>query len=363
MQFVIDNDRLRSVLDVIVPIIDAKCPELIYGNVLIRARDNELTFVGKNLSMEIFATVANKIQKSGSATIPAKKLHALSAALPANSKIKCSITKEGQFLMQCEKRRYKLATMSAEEFPEFEVVRVDTQIKMDKKKFLKLLSNVAFAMAQDDARFFLNGMLIEVEDSEIRAIATNGHRLSIAKDTINANGKSRSIIPYLAVRQMHRLLKGGCDMVDIDIGERHIRCTCNGMTFSSLLIEAMFPDYQSAIPAETKSSFSTSRQDLLGMLSRALILADNKMRKIVVAVNGSFMQIMASNKDQEQSFEQIEIKYEGVEMGSCGYDARYIVDALNSIDSDECHGMFAEDRNVLIFVDGDAKHVIMPMIN
>ncbi|MBC8519416.1 MAG: DNA polymerase III subunit beta [Gammaproteobacteria bacterium] len=329
--------------------------------------DSELTLIGTDLEVEIKITIQVTGEfEPGTTTIPARKFSDLSKALPDESEIKVEINKS-RAAVRSGKSRFTLSTLSAGDFPRVdEISEVASIDELSHSALKNLLQKSQFSMAMQDVRYYLNGLLLELEGKELRLVATDGHRLAFCRRTLNQDygEKKQVIIPRKAVHELMRLLDDSDQPVKLILGSNHLQAVLGELTLTTKLIDGRFPDYQRVIPREGKRTLVTNNENFRKAVSRVSILSNEKYRGIRMAMSESVVTIHANNPEQEEAEEELSVQYSGEPM-EIGFNSAYMMDALSVISDDEVTIYFIdENSSSLIHTQNDLeeyKFVVMPM--
>jgi DNA polymerase-3 subunit beta len=257
-----------------------------------------------------------------------------------------------------------LATLPAAEFPVIDNINSKQTVQLARKDLLKLLEKTHFSMAQQDVRYYLNGMLFEMDGLSLRTVATDGHRLSLCETVLAAAADSAQqvIVPRKGVLELQRVLSAD-GTADLAIGSNHIRAQIGDIRFTSKLIDGRFPEYSRVIPATAQHSIRADRDVLRRALQRTAILSNEKYRGIRITVKKNILTVQAHNPEQEEAEEEVEVTYEGNDL-EVGFNVNYLLDALAAIDGQEVElGLTDSNSSCLIRSPGDsaARYVVMPM--
>lgn len=329
--------------------------------------DSKLTLIGTDLEVEIKITLqlAGELEP-GATTIPARKFSDLSKALPDESEILVGINKN-RASIRSGKSRFTLSTLSADDFPRVDEISEIASIDELSHSVLKnLLQKSQFSMAMQDVRYYLNGLLLELEGNELRLVATDGHRLAYCRRTLNHDygEKKQVIIPRKAVQELMRLLDDSDQQVKLILGSNHLQVILGELTLTTKLIDGRFPEYQRVIPREGKRTLVTGNENFRKAVSRVSILSNEKYRGIRMAMSESAVTIHANNPEQEEAEEELSVQYSGEPM-EIGFNSAYMMDALSVISDDEVTIYFIdENSSSLIHTQNDLeeyKFVVMPM--
>jgi DNA polymerase-3 subunit beta len=258
-----------------------------------------------------------------------------------------------------------LSTLPASDFPNIEEWKGDVEFQLLKSEFLRLIESTHFSMANQDVRYYLNGMSIESEGSEIRSVATDGHRLAICKianDALSLPAR-QVIVPRKGILEIIRLLSPVDETVQIFLGSNHIRIIDAEFSFTSKLVDGRFPDYRRVLPRNGDKVFETNKEALRQVLSRASILSNEKFKGVRLNFSATNLKITANNPEQEQAEEEIEIKfpYDDLEIG---FNVSYVLDVLTAIKDDNVKFTLADANSSVVIegsTNGEALYVVMPM--
>jgi len=364
MNFNIERDVLLSSLQAVCGVIDRRQMLPILNNILIVVEEKKITFTGTDLEVEMVVSTNHQSEAPGEITVPARKLLDICKALPDDSKIGLSFNKD-RVLVKSGKSKFTLATLPANEYPLTEALESNSKISLPQKEFRALLEDTMFSMAQQDVRYYLNGLLLELEKNSLRAVATDGHRLALKEIKVETGiGEAQQIIiPRKGVIELIRLLVGEEEDISVEISKNHIRVNKNKLQFTSKLIDGKFPDYQRVIPKEGEYPVKTNRNVLKQGLIRASILSNEKYKGVRLVLQNDLLKAFAHNPEQEEAEEEIEINYKGGDI-EIGFNVTYLLDALSSIKTEEVILNISDpNSSCLILPDDetDCKYVVMPM--
>lgn len=364
MHITVKREDLLKPLGIVAGVVERRQTLPILSNILLRNNGSELVLTGTDLEVEISAKISVKGGDKGEVTVPARKLYDICRALPSDASIDISLDKE-KALIKSGKSRFRLLTMPATEFPAIETAQWDTSFKLSQSKLRWLLEKTMFCMAQQDVRYYLNGLLFEAGGQLLRAVATDGHRLSLAEVELShsINEEKHVILPRKGVQEMIRFLDDSDAEVQLQIGSNHLRATLKDLTFTSKLIDGRFPDYNRVIPATQSKRLKVQRGTFRETLNRAAILSNEKYRGVRFGLGAGLMTITAHNPEQEEAQEEIAIDYSGENM-EIGFNVNYISEAVGALDNEEIEFCLNDpNSSCLLRVPGNSKHlyVVMPM--
>ncbi|MBP6106569.1 MAG: DNA polymerase III subunit beta [Steroidobacteraceae bacterium] len=364
MKIIAKREAILSPLQAVIGVIERKQTMPILANVLVAAKGGKLSITATDLEVELVATSEVDVQRGGEITIPGRKLLDICRALPEGTEI--TLTQEGErMLVRARKSRFTLTTLPAAEFPTVEEINAEQTLQLPQKDFKRLLDKTHFSMAQQDVRYYLNGLLLETSAKMLRAIATDGHRLALCEVELANGGKAgqQVIVPRKGVLELQRILGNEDQLLEVSIGSNHLRVQIGEIRFTSKLIDGRFPEYSRVIPATPPKTIGAVRDDLRQALQRAAILSNEKYRGIRFALKPNALMIQAHNPEQEEAEEEVEVTYDGEEL-EIGFNVNYLLDALAAVDGADVQvGLTDGNSSCLIRAtqDGSARYVVMPM--
>lgn len=365
MKFSISREALLKPLNLVAGVVERRHTLPILANVLISVRGGELSLTGTDLEVELIGRVGlEQPSVEGEVTVPARKLVDICKSLPEASVIDFSLD-EGRAVVKSGRSRYVLSTLPAADFPNVEDSQGSVEFSLGQQQLKRLLDRTAFSMAQQDVRYYLNGMLWEVTPERLRTVATDGHRLAMCtlQAPMPVEALQQSILPRKGVIELGRLLEGD-GAITLQLGSSHLRATTEFFTFTSKLVDGRFPDYDRVLPRGTTRTVLAERDELRQALARASILSNEKFRGVRLLLSDSQLRILANNPEQEEAEEQVAVDYSGGDM-EIGFNVTYLLDVLNVVKGDKVK-LSLTDSNSSALIDelaenGDSQYVVMPM--
>lgn len=364
MRFTLQREAFLKPLAQVVNVVERRQTLPVLANFLVQVQDGQLSLTGTDLEVEMVSRIAVEDAENGETTIPARKLFEIIRALPDGSRITVSQTAD-KVTVQAGRSRFTLATLPANDFPSVDEVEATERVAVPEAGLKELIERTAFAMAQQDVRYYLNGLLFDLRDKALRCVATDGHRLALCETELEAaaGAKRQIIVPRKGVTELQRLLEGGDREVELEIGRSHVRVKRDDVTFTSKLIDGRFPDYEAVIPIGADREVQVDREVLRAALQRAAILSNEKYRGVRVEVTPGQLKISAHNPEQEEAQEEIEAQTQVSDL-AIGFNVNYLLDALSAL-RDEHVVIQLRDSNssALVREAGGAKsrHVVMPL--
>lgn len=364
MRFTIQREELFKPLQQTVGAVERRQTMAILGNVLLRSESGKLWLTTTDLEIELVSSCTPaSIDGDSSLTVPARKLFDICRSLPEGAEIEFTAESE-RALVRSGRSRFTLTTLPAQDYPALDTFVSQAEFTLPKAQLKGLLSHTAFAMAQQDVRYYLNGLLLEVTAENVTTVATDGHRLAIARlETALGSGEYSVIVPRKAVTELSRLISDEEGEVTVRLGSNNIELTFDGLRFTSKLIDGRFPDYQRVIPSGNDKLVLIDREVLRQALQRASILSNEKYRGVRIGLRPELMHIEAHNPEQEEAEVELEIEYSGDEM-DIGFNLTYLLDVINTVSGDTLQLQFRDSSSSVLISDPaepGASYVIMPM--
>ena len=363
------RDMLLAPLQSVSGIVEKKHTLPILSNVLLEKKADIITCVATDIEIQI-TTSTSGVSDDGdcAVTVGARKLQDILRSLPDGTNVSLNL-EDKRLLVRAGKSRFTLQTLPAEEFPHMALSDgAVNKLSVTQKQFRKLLSQTQFSMAAQDVRYYLNGLLLIVDGKELRAVATDGHRLAYASMPLDESHESSSprqevILPRKTVLELNRLLADNDEPLFIEFAANQIRFQFGSISLVSKLIDGKFPDYERVIPATLKNIVTLNRAALLQSMVRAAILTNEKFRGVRLILTPGSMKIMAANAEQEEAQEEIEIDYSGDSI-DVGFNVSYLLDVLNNTSVETVEWGFNDaGSSALLTIPGNDrfKYVVMPM--
>ncbi|MHB8427967.1 MAG: DNA polymerase III subunit beta [Acidiferrobacterales bacterium] len=364
MQITIKREQLLKPLGYVAGVAERRQPLPILSNVLLRYQEGVLTLTGTDLEVEVVVNVPASGVNSGEFTAPARKLLDICRALPADATLELRLEK-GKAVIRSGKSRFTLLTLPAGDFPSVETAQWEWALTVPQGALGRLLQKTQFCMAQQDVRYYLNGLLLEMAGGKLRAVATDGHRMALSEVDLRhpLEGERQGILPRKGVLELARFLDDSQEDIELKGGANHIRVVRKDLAFTSKLIDGRFPDYHKVIPQGQQIQVQVSRDLFRESLSRVAILSNEKYRGVRVTLGSGVMRLSAHNPEQEEAQEEVSVDYAGEEF-EIGFNVNYIIEAVGAIDSEEVElGLTDSNSSCTLRAPGDSAnhYVVMPM--
>ncbi|KGM56747.1 DNA polymerase III subunit beta [Lysobacter arseniciresistens ZS79] len=364
MRFSLQREVFLKPLAQVVNVVERRQTLPVLANLLVQVNGGELSLTGTDLEVEMVSRIAVDDAEDGETTIPARKLFDIVRALPDGSRVSISQSAD-KVTVQAGRSRFTLASLPANDFPSIDEVEATERVRVAEATLKELIERTAFAMAQQDVRYYLNGLLFDLREDSLRCVATDGHRLALCEAEYegSAQTKRQIIVPRKGVTELQRLLEGGDRELELEMGRGHIRVKRDDVTFTSKLIDGRFPDYEAVIPIGADKEVKIDREVLRASLQRAAILSNEKYRGVRIEVSPGQLKISAHNPEQEEAQEEVEAETR-VDDLAVGFNVNYLLDALTAL-KDEQVTLALRDANSSALVreasNDRCRHVVMPL--
>ena len=364
MKTIINRESILGPLQQIIGAVERRQTLPILGNVLLKSTQDGFSLTATDLEIEMVAIVNTTYADEFQTTLPARKLLDICKALPDGSDIEFNI-EESQVKLTSGRSRFSLSSLPAKDFPTLDDINDQQSFGIPQDRFKALLDNTSFAMAQQDVRYYLNGILMEISPDQIKMVATDGHRLAMCEYKIDVaiEDAKQIIIPRKAVLELSRLLEPNDSPVKVILSQNHIRIETETLVFTSKLIDGKFPDYNRVVPVDGNKTLVVNRESLKRAMSRIAILSNEKYRGIRLTLAPGNLSIQANNPDQEEAEEELSVNYNEAEI-DIGFNVTYLIDVLNVLDSEDVHIKLKDANSSCIISDSensDSLYVVMPM--
>ncbi len=358
------RDQILAPLQSVCGIVEKRHTLPILSNVLMEMEGGRLTLLATDIEIQIKTATAAAGEEKAALTVAARKLQDILRSLPESAEISLAL-EDKRLQLKAGKSRFNLQTLPAEDFPRMaEGTGQQTTLKLTQKQFKRLLALVQYAMAQQDIRYYLNGLLLIVAGDEMRVVATDGHRLAFASESLGEqSGRIEVILPRKTVLELSRQLADNDEALEIMLMPTQARFRFGDIELVSKLIDGKFPDYERVIPQHHTKVLKIGASLLQQSLQRAAILTNEKFRGVRLVLGPGALKIMSTNAEQEEAQEEIEVDYQG-EALDVGFNVTYLIDVFNNVSTEiiECRLADANSSALFMLPDNDRfKYVVMPM--
>jgi len=365
MKFVVSREALLKPLQLVAGVVERRQTLPVLSNVLIVLNGDQLSMTGTDLEVEIIGRVQlEQAGESGEITVPARKLVDICRSLPDESKLEF-FQEDQRIILKSGRSRFTLSTLPASDFPNVEDSPGNLRFSCAQQEVKRLIERTAFAMAQQDVRYYLNGMLWEVRQDQLRVVATDGHRMAMCTRAISVETADviQAILPRKGVLELLRLLDDSTAQVEITLSGNHIRVTSVDYTFTSKLVDGKFPEYERVLPRGGNKTVIGSRLELKQAFGRTAILSNEKYRGVRLLLTDGLLTIVANNPEQEEAEEQVVVDYNGDSL-EVGFNVSYLQDVTNVIQNENIKITLSDANSSALLEEpdnSDSLYVVMPM--
>lgn len=365
MQFTITREQLLKPLQQVCGVLGSRPSIPVINNILLEIKENRLFMTGTDLEVELTtqAELLEAVVSKGKMTIPAKKFLDICRTLPDDSVISVQFD-DDRALIRADRSKFNLATLPASDYPNLMDWKAEVDFTIDQATLAKLIESTQFSMANQDARYFLNGMKFETEGNLLRTVATDGHRLAVCTMALDQELLAHSVIvPRKAVLELARLIGHNSEPVRLEISTNNLRISMNGIVFTSKLIDGRFPDYRRVFPRNPDRILEADAEVLKRALVRASILSNERFRGVRLALSNNLLKLTANNPEQEEAEEIIDVSYDNTDM-EIGFNISYLLDVINTLKCQRVRLNLVDASSSCLIEDVDnstAEYVIMPM--
>ncbi len=364
MKFTIARSHLIKPLQQVSGTLGGRANLPILSHLLLQIEDGQLSITATDLEVELIGRLTLEgDSEAGSITVPARKFLDICRGLPDDALL--TVQLEGERIsIRSGRSRFTLATLPASDFPNIEDWQSDINITITQAELRALIEKTQFSMANQDVRYYLNGMLFEIDGLTLRSVATDGHRMAVAQTTITqALASKQIIVPRKGILELAKLLDAPEQPVELQIGSANLRAEVNNFIFTSKLVDGRFPDYRRVLPQNTNKTLITGCDELRQAFSRAAILSNEKFRGVRVNLAQDSMRITANNPEQEEAEELLDVDFSGDEI-EIGFNVSYVIDVLNTLRCNQVR-ISMSDANASALIencdDDSAMYVVMPI--
>lgn len=364
MELSVNREDFLPTLNRVIGAVERRQTIPILGNLLLVAEGQHVSVTGSDLEVEIQATNAAEVFSAGTVTVPARKLADIFRSLGEGTRVSVKVSGE-RCVISADRGRFSLGTLPAQDFPTVQFLSADESVELSEPDLKRLIEKTWFAMAQQDVRYYLNGLLVKAHDGGFTAVATDGHRLALCECSgeVGITAPKSVIIPFKTVVELRRQMGGDSAAVKVDFSDRMIRFHVGNTITTSKLVDGRYPDYSRVIPTGLPRSASTDRDALRRALSRTAILSNEKFRGVKLSFEPGVLRLVAHNPEQEEAVEELELDYNGDPV-SIGFNVAYLGDLLGAVDSDRVEVSFEDGDKSSVWRGVGASsetYVVMPM--
>ncbi len=365
MKFTMHRENLLKPLQAVQGVVERRQTLPILANFLLTIDGGQLSVTATDMELELVASTELPDAEAGEVTVPARKLVDICRSLPADAEIRLEVDGE-RVLIRSGRSRFTLTTLPAVDYPSSDSLTGELRVTVKEGQLRRLLELTHFAMAHQDVRYYLNGLLLDIGEGLLRAVATDGHRLAIAEIPVQTGDAARQVIvPRKGISELLRLLGNGDEEVIIEVGSNAIQIALPEVRLTSKLIDGKFPDYRRVVPKgeDSDKTVVVDRERVRQALARAAILSNDKYRAVRLCLEPNVLRVVANNPEQEEAEDEVEVAYEGEGL-EIGFNVSYLIDALTALPGEEAEIHLGDSSSSCLITpkgEGDCQYVVMPM--
>ncbi len=367
MKFTVTREILLNPLQAVQGVVERRHSLPILGNFLLCLRDGVLSITATDIEVELVARTEVGAGEPGEITVPAYKFLDICRALPAEAIVEFSLEGD-RVVVRSGRSRFNLSTLPAVDYPSTDVPADELRVTVVQRELKQLIQLTQFAMANQDVRYYLNGLLLELTGKCMRSVATDGHRLAMAELALTeelGEETRQLIVPRKGILELSRILEEGEDPVELAVSGSALRVTLPDISFTSKLIDGRFPDYERVVPdiKQCDKEIVADRELVKQSLARASILSNEKYRAVRLSLEPGVLRMVASNPEQEEAEDEVEVTFEGEPL-EIGFNVSYLMDAFGVVPGETVHIYLSDpSSSCLILPEGrtDCQYVVMPM--
>ena len=366
MKFTVSKDALVTPLQLVSGAVEKRQTLPVLANLLLSVENGQLRITATDLEIEMSVILPLEGEYlEGDITVPARKFVDICKSLSGDNMIDISL-EENRLKVSSGRSRFSLSTISAQEFPNIEEAMFDLSVELDSLELKSLFDKTQFAMAHQDVRYYLNGMLLELNSDKLLSVATDGHRLALSSLTLSdsiSDELIQAIVPRKGVLEAGKLLASAQDNCKLELSANHIRISVGQYVFTSKLIDGRFPDYDKVLPKNSQRLLVAEKDRLKDAFSRASILCNEKFRGVRLNLSPDKLAIHANNPEQEEAEIELDVDYSEAEL-EIGFNVGYLLDALNVIRSENVRFNLGDANSSVLIENADSSdslYVVMPM--
>ena len=364
MKFIINREDLLSPLQQIVSVIEKRQTMPILSNVLLVVEEDLITLTGTDLEIQIIAKIVTHSATPGTITVPARKFLDICRLLPNGAEIKFELQNDKVKILS-NRSRFSLNCLSADNYPEFSEAELSHSFFVFSRNLKKALDKTLFSMANQDVRYYLNGLMLNISNNKIKLVASDGHRLSIYEDNLDQETgyEARIILPRKGAIELNRLLDDPDLELQVYFSTNNVRIIIHNITFSAKLVDSKYPDFGKVFKQTFINPIHIDKPALKEALTRVAILSNEKFKGITLDITNNSLRISTHNPEHDEAEEEIVIDYMGPSL-SIAFNSQYLLDAVSNLDSDVAVLTIATNGSSCFIDDPDQctyKFIVMPM--
>jgi DNA polymerase-3 subunit beta len=368
MECTILREQLLNPLQQAAAIIDKRHPNPILGHVHLKLSSQYLNLSATDLEAQLDAIITvENVRQTGEVLVSVRKLLDIVRSLPDGAAIELKQSAES-LIVKSGRARFVLASLNVADLPRFtEDMPANLELTLNVAELLTLIDKTHFAMAQQDVRYYLNGIYFEGKQNQLRSVASDGHRLATCVQKLNNSYPDfHFILPRKAIQELTRIFDNAKNEVDVAIAKNYIRFKGDTLIFTTKVIDSAYPRYENVIPKQIAHTLTVERLTLKNALVHAAIMAGEKLKGVRWHMANNILRVFASNTEHEEAVEEMDVQYDGKET-EIAFNVQYLLDVVNALNTPQIQFSFNEAFNCVMIESKDADgavhaiYVIMPM--
>ncbi len=374
MNIIIERAALLRSLGHVQSVVERRNTIPILSNVLLRAKDGELSLAATDMDLEMIETVPATIGRPGGTTAPAHTLYDIVRKLPDGSQVELDVSGDGAILtLRSGRSQFKLSCLPVEDFPQLSGGELKHSFALAAADLRALIDRTRFAISTEETRYYLNGIYVHAARNAaaagdipvLRAVATDGHRLARVEMPLpdGASGIPGVIVPRKTVMEIRKLIDEAADRIEISLSENKIRFAFDQIIVTSKLIDGTFPDYERVIPVGNDKVLEVDARLFAAAVDRVATISTEKSRAVKLAVSRGTLTLSATSPEAGSATEELEVNYQDSAL-EIGFNSRYLLDITQQIEGEGARFTLADAASPTIIrdvADGTALYVLMPM--
>ena len=365
MKLTIDRISLLRPLGQVQSVVERRNTIPILANVVLQASDGMLSMTATDMDMDIATQVECSVGAAGTTTLSAHMLYDIARKLPEGADVEIAVS-DGHAMISAGRSNFRLPTLPVEDFPAISVSEMPDSFSVTAADIRDMIDATRFAISTEETRYYLNGIYLhKSEQGELCAVATDGHRLAMTRQSLpsGASNMPSIIVPRKAVTEVRKLLDDFEGDVGVALSDTRAEFSFGAVRLKTKLIDGTFPDYTRVIPRGNDRIMQVDAASFSAAVDRVSTISSEKSRSVKLRLDTGVMNLSASSTDASSAVEELEVSYTGPEM-EIGFNARYLMDIAAQIGSDTIEFALADQGSPsLVRAPGDEAtlFVLMPM--
>ncbi len=364
MKFSIKKEDILGELQLLQGIVEKRNTMPILANVLITASENEVELIGTDLEVGLKTHFPAQIEETGSITISGKKVFEIVRSLADEQTVYFNEGKDLVMEITSGESEFKVLCLPKEDYPQVPEPKFERNIVIPLDKLKEMIDRVFYAITQEQ-RYYLNGALMLLKDSQMELVSTDGHRLAYTLLTIEGQKVENEIRTIISKKTLNELRKFDDDSLEFDLDENNLFFHVRNRTLISRIIEGKFPNYEAVIPKENPHTLQISREKLTDAIRRVSLLSTERSRGIKFNIEQNQIKLFSSNPEIGEARDKVDVDYKGQEM-EIGFNSQYILDFLTTVKAENIIFELKDENSAVLLkpaADDYVKYlyVLMPM--